>query len=265
MAVHGDVDGLVRRAIVHHGLRLPPARAPECSTFEGCLQAGPAPGSCYDGRSITWRRKKKTRGGACARRLIVAAGGGEWDDAHSDRRRDDLRRLGPRALRGRGPGARQPHRQGGGRRLPQQHGGGPGHRRRRCHPDAGPRQLPRASDLPQHGRGLLRDRRAPGGGARLPHHAQREGDAGCGLHRHGQRLVREGPARHRDPQRDRRRRHPRPPHARGDAGDHGDRRPRRPAAVPPAPRGLRGGLRRAGGDPPILPPDDPRGRGQPSS
>ena len=149
------------------------------------------------------------------RTLPRAGGGGEWDDAHTHHRRDDLRRLRPRAFRGRGAGAGQPHRQGRCRRLPQRHGGGPGHRwRRRC-ADAGPRQLPRAPDLPQHGRGLLRDRRAPGGRARLPHHAQREGDAGRGLHRLRQRLVREGPARHRDPQRDQRRRHPGPPDARG--------------------------------------------------
>ena len=43
VAVHGDVDGLVRRAIVHHGLRLPShGGRRECFTFAMHLQAGRA-------------------------------------------------------------------------------------------------------------------------------------------------------------------------------------------------------------------------------
>ena len=83
VAVHGDVDGLVRRAIVHHGLRLPPAWAPECSTFAGCLQAGR--GGLMRARLASISRRSRPRGFRRAREMSEAKSSKKKESKAKDR------------------------------------------------------------------------------------------------------------------------------------------------------------------------------------
>ena len=181
---------------------------------------------------------------------------GESHGRYGLHQRTDSRRSGRRRGRRRGPGAGQPDQGRGGEGGPRGRGG---RRRRRRDPDARPRRGPRPPvvhehDLPRGHGG------APARGAHPAHHAPREAPARPGLHEPVLRGVRQAPARHRDPQRDRGGRDPGAADARGDPRDDRLRRARRHPAEPHAgPAVLRDHLRRAGRLPPGVPADVPGG------
>ena len=208
--------------------------------------------------SVTWQRRATSyHWSACYR---GGRGGGHGQDP--DHQRDDSRRErgGTVCRRRAGEGTAHRLRAAGWRAAA---GRRAGHRRRRRDADARargaawPRQLPR--------RRLERGLHAPAArGARPRDHAQRPDHARLWLHERAVGGGRQAAARHRDPERDRRRPYPRPALPRQRPGDHGHgraRRRQRPPSPPPRDADLRLGRRRARRDPQGLPPARPRADG----